>query len=248
MTCNSDFLHYQDELTDNGYKLICIHHAGGGASTFANWKKYLHGIAEVMPVQLPGRENRIDEPFLKDFDTSVELITNELAPYLVDRRFSLFGHSMGGIIAYEMAKRFEQMGLRPEKCFISSTLIDENMDIVPSEDLSDEDFYERVFAYGGISDSDELFQYPELKELFTRILRADFSFIENYRGNKTILKCPIEEFCGKSDPMECIEHMKDWKKYTESTLTCTEFEGGHFYFLDDCQEICRVISEKINLK
>lgn len=245
MRKKSDYIQYADELSEDGYKLICIHHAGGGASTFINWQENIRGNAEVIPIQLPGHENLIRYPFVQSVDEAVSKICDAVKDYIKSNNYSVFGHSMGGIIAFELAKRLESEGIYPDKCFISATKIEKDECLFNTEDMDDEKFSERVFAYGGIDESCELFQYPEYRALYMKIFRADFSIIDKYKYDGIKLRCPIEAFCGKDDPMENIEDMHSWEQYTESEVGYTLFDGGHFYFNENCSEICDVIVKKI---
>ena len=90
---STPYVKFQKKITKDGYKLICIPYAGGGASFYNGWQKYFQNI-EVIPIQLPGRENRMGEEFLLDCKEIAHKIVEEIAPYLDNENFSIFGHSM----------------------------------------------------------------------------------------------------------------------------------------------------------
>lgn len=115
MKPETKYIEYSGYITTNGYKLVCFPFAGGGASHYAKWNEHMPAI-EVLPVQLPGRENRIkDEPY-RNSEELTEKIVNEIAPYLQSGNFSVFGHSMGGVLAFEVVKKLEKRNLFPDIC------------------------------------------------------------------------------------------------------------------------------------
>ena len=101
-------------------RLFCFPYAGAGASVFRAWTGAFGPDIEVCPVQLPGRETRHHEPSLRSFNELVPAVAAGLEPWL-DRPFALFGHSLGGVVAYETARWLEAtLGRSPAHLFISA--------------------------------------------------------------------------------------------------------------------------------
>ncbi len=101
-----------------GLRLFCFAHAGGAASAFYPWGAGLED-ADIWAIQLPGREGRLTEPLLTDFTVLQERLAHELTPHL-DRPFAFFGHSMGAILAYEIARELRRRGLpTPARLYVS---------------------------------------------------------------------------------------------------------------------------------
>src|SRR2546423_15412499 len=88
-------------------RLFCFPYAGGGASVFRAWADSLPSSVEVRPVQLPGRETRFREPAFTRLPPLVEALAESLRPYL-DRPFAFFGHSLGALVAFELARRLHR--------------------------------------------------------------------------------------------------------------------------------------------
>src|SRR5205814_3761114 len=86
------------------FRLFCFPYAGGGSAIFHPWSRQIHRYIEVVPALLPGREHRLREPAYMRLESLVESLTREIVPYL-DRPFAFFGHSMGAIISFELARR-----------------------------------------------------------------------------------------------------------------------------------------------
>src|SRR5690349_236164 len=84
-------------------RLFCFAHAGGGASFFRGWAAGLPESVEVSPVQLPGRETRFREPPFTRLGQLTEALAEALRPHL-DRPFAFFGHSLGALVAFELAR------------------------------------------------------------------------------------------------------------------------------------------------
>lgn len=245
MELQTHFIRYEKGITEEGYKLICLPYAGGGASTFVKWQAAFGNRLEVLPVQLPGRENRVAEPLIQDFQEAVDQVYAALSPYVKDHNFSIFGHSMGGIIGFALARRFEEAGCYPDFCFISATSLEDKSLLTKSKDLDDDEFFQRVSDYGGIDTSSEILQYPEFKEIFLKTLRADFNLIESYPYEQGDLQCPIVGFCGTEDPMESPQVMESWKDHTASGAEFHTFPGGHFYFMEEPKPLCDTIARYI---
>ena len=239
--------HYFDKKTvsQEGYKLICLPYAGGGASYFNGLQKAMYGGIDVIAAQLPGRESRMAEKPLHSCRELAAAIADELSPHLKSGNFSVFGHSMGGIIGYELSCQLTEKGLCPDVCFISSTAIEEQVTQPPSLELDDDAFLERVAFFGGIDKDSEILKYPEFKSVYLNILRADFTVVESYVCGGKCLPCPIAALCGDSDPSETLDNMRKWEGYTSSHVIYRQFCGDHFYIEHSLDELCRFLVKTI---
>ena len=239
----SSYIKFAKKITSGTDKLICIPHAGGGASSYINWQNVFGEKIELLPIQLPGREDRAGEIPLRTAEEAAGKIADEVIPLIEGCRFCIFGHSMGGLIAFELAHQLEKRGYEPSCCFISATSIEEYIESEKSRYLSEEAFIERVKEYEALSS--ELLEYPEIMELYMRILRADFDIAEDYVPNDKRISCPVMAICGKDDPSENIENMHSWENYTSSGVEYAEFEGAHFYLDEHISEIAGLVYEKM---
>lgn len=248
MKPETSFIEYSGEITADGYKLVCFPFAGSGASHYAKWNEHLSSI-EVLPVQLPGRENRIkDEPYINSEELT-EKIVNEIEPYLQTGNFSIFGHSMGGILGFEVAKKLEKRNIFPDICFISGTSIEGYTEIKYADkktnDMNDDEFIQMVSQFGAIDENNLIFKYSEIREIYLKILRADFNVIESYEPTENKVICPIVAMCGNNDPSENIKRMCEWEKYTESEVSFIEYNGNHFYLDENLDKIGMDIKHKL---
>lgn len=85
-------------------RLLCIPFAGGGTVTFRRWAALLPPHIEAFAVQLPGREDRLREPALDDWQSMMDALIEAVAP-LPFLPTAIFGHSLGAVIALELGRR-----------------------------------------------------------------------------------------------------------------------------------------------
>src|SRR5437763_149373 len=90
-------------------RLFCFPYAGGGASIFHRWSRSLPQSVDVCAVQYPGREHRWKEPPVTRLSDLVQALRQALAPYM-DKPFVLYGHSMGGLVGFELARLLRKEG------------------------------------------------------------------------------------------------------------------------------------------
>lgn len=126
-------------------RLFCLPYAGGGASIFRTWSESLP-IVEICPIQLPGRERRIAEPPFDRLEPLLQSLTAAILPYL-DKPFALFGHSMGGLLAFELVRSLRcHQYPQPLHLFISGCRAPQLPVESPLHHLSDADFCKNSVA------------------------------------------------------------------------------------------------------
>lgn len=222
--------------------LFCIPHAGGGASSFRGWSDGLQPVAAVRAVQLPGREARIGEPCLADIDAALDDLRSAMAAAPCGP-FALFGHSLGGLLAFELAHRLQREGAPgPEVLIVSACRPPERVRVEhPFSHLPDKAFVDQVMTrYGGIP-------APILADAgFMRAIippmRADFSILERYVDrDRPPLACPIAVVVGRDDHVARPDDLHSWGARTTSEFSLDIIEGDHFYLQTRRREIAAVI-------
>lgn len=210
-------------------RLFCLPYAGGNASIFRAWGQRLPAEVEVMPVELPGRASRFREPPLRRVDEAVEKLEAALSP-LFDRPFAFFGHSMGALLAFELARRLRRTGgPEPVALFVSARRAPH---LPPEEDpvhgLPDGEFFERLRELNGTPE--EALQHPELMQMLLPLLRADFELNETYEfAPGEALACAVAAMGGLGDPEVTREHLEAWRQHTSGPFSLRMFAGDHFY-------------------
>ena len=239
---NMKLIKNTENISKEKITLFCLPFAGGGASAYNQWAKKMQGKVTVCPVQLPGREEQImEKPYI---DMSVMLDDlEEAVRKVVYGPYALWGHSMGGKIAYELEKRLEAAGYTAKCLFISGSRVPSIPEPNPIYHLPDEEFKRELGRFEGTPK--EVLENQELLDFFLPMLRADFTMDETYYDKAGIvLHTPIAAFGGEKDGEADESAILDWGKYTDNDFNYRIFPGGHFY-LRDCED--EVISEVMRL-
>lgn len=226
-------------------RLLCAPYAGGGASLFRSWPDRLPPDAEVLAVQLPGREKRLAEPPCTDLGYAVARIFRELLP-LLDRPLALFGYSMGTRIAYELARTMRlRAGTEPLHLFVAACSAPHVPESSPPRyDLPDDAFKEALQRLGGTPP--EVLENAELMDLFLPMIRADFALKEGYVHRPwPPLACPVTAYGGLGDAEAPEAAMRAWQASSRGRFRLRLFAGGHFFLHDRESELLEDISQTL---
>ena len=213
-------------------RLFCLPYAGGGAITYNRWQNRILEGVEVVRVQLPGRETRLREPLFTRLASLVDVLVDELIPW-INGPFMLYGHSMGALLAFELARRLRRRYSRlPAHLFVSGYQAPQLPPVEPPfSHLPEAEFIDRVRQYGGLPDL--IAQNEELLEIFLPILRADFEMTETYfYKEEDPFEFPLTAFGGMNDPKMNRERILPWSAHTSRRFDAHFFPGGHFFLMD----------------
>jgi surfactin synthase thioesterase subunit len=211
-------------------RLFCFPYAGVGASVYRLWPAGLPPALEVCPVQLPGRESRLREAPVANIDALVDALLPALLPHL-DRPFAFFGHSMGAVLAVEVARKLVNTGRASPAHLIVSGRRPPHMPATEPDFhmLPDAQFIAEIERrYRGIPQ--EVMQQQELLQLLLPCLRADITALETHLPpRKPPLPCPISAFGGTDDRLTPREHLEAWQDETTAAFQLRTYRGDHFY-------------------
>ncbi|QRK92778.1 thioesterase [Saccharopolyspora erythraea] len=222
-------------------RLVCFPHAGGSASSYLQLSKELSSSLEVFAVQYPGRQDRRGEPGFASMTALAERIAEVITP-LLDRPFAFFGHSMGAIAAFEVARLLEARGGGTPRALFASgrraptTSRDESVHKRDDKGLIDE-----IRQLSG-TDS-RLFDDEEIVQMILPSLRSDYTAIETYEYRPgPDVSCPIVALAADADPRVTIEEAQQWKQHTADVFHLETFRGGHFYLNDQVPQVARTVT------
>lgn len=211
-------------------RLFIFPYAGGGPAAFSKWALALPENIETRIVHYPGRGSRFTETPINKLDILVESIFQAIQP-LLDKPFALFGHSLGGLVAYELSHSLcRNEGPRPNILFISACGAPQLSEPYPPiHTYPDPEFVKALREFNGTPS--EIVNNPELMELLLPTLRADFEAVERYHYNSRDLplECPIVAFGGLDDPRVSRERLEGWGSHTETDFKSQYFPGDHFF-------------------
>ncbi|MGE5632422.1 MAG: thioesterase II family protein [Caulobacteraceae bacterium] len=232
---------------NTGIRLFCIPYAGGSASVYFVWKKYLDTNIEIYPIELSGRGRRMNVPLYNDMNDAVndiyELIKNDLD----DKPYAIFGHSMGCYLAFELYYKIMESNHQSAKhVFFSGRA-------APGDDsgkkyshlLPDNEFIREVYSLGGMAE--EFLKNKILKDVFLPILRADYKMIETYEytEKKSKICCSISVLTGTRDKLTKGANISKWSTFTNNKCYFYEFDGGHFFINSCLSAVVSIVNQRL---
>lgn len=209
-------------------RLFFFPYAGGGPAAFSAWCGALPKNIEGRIAHYPGRGSRFDEPLINEIPQLVEQLARAIEPFL-EKPFSFFGHSLGGLIAFELARHLRRRDHLPDSLFVSACAAPHLPRVRPRiHRLPDAEFIAELKRMNGIPS--ELIQNEEAMSMLLPIVRADLQAFENYvHIPEEPLPCPITVFGGSNDPRVNRKEIEAWSLHTASVFQAVFFPGGHFF-------------------
>lgn len=236
---------YRQPRPDARLRLFCFHYAGGGASIFRAWAGKLPQSIEVCPVQLPGRESRLAEPPMTRLTLLTEEVASAISPYLT-LPFALFGHSMGAIIAFELARYLRRYARStPSHLFISAHRAPQLPYRDPlSSTMPEDEIKENLRRLNGTRQG--VLANSELMDLMLPILRADLQLGETYRfTDEEPLASPISVLGGRQDAEISYDDLLAWQMHTCGAWSIRLFEGDHFFLHSAEDELLPLLAREL---
>lgn len=210
-------------------RLFCLPYAGGGASAYRAWAGLLPAEIELCAIQLPGREQRIGEAAYTAMPELVAALAEQLAPWVADLPYALFGHSLGALVAYELGQALRDTGTCPHHLFVSASPPPPGAgQRRPIHTLPDAQFIDELRRLKGTPE--EVLQHRELMELLLPVLRADFSLLDTYSPRqRPPLPCAIAAFAGAADQEIPADVVQGWQEHTAAAFRLRVVPGDHFF-------------------
>ncbi|KAB8143140.1 thioesterase [Chloroflexia bacterium SDU3-3] len=225
-------------------RLFCFSYAGGGASVFRTWPEALPPDVELCAIQLPGRESRIGQPAFTRIGPLLAAVAAAIEPYL-DRPFAFYGHSMGALVSFELARQLRRAsGRLPLQLYLAAYraphLPNPNFKIyhLPSE------VFKVVLRAEGTAEM--ILQNEELMKVMLPTLRADFELCDTYEHRtEPPLECPLAIFGGLDDVRISTADLEEWPRHAGAGCSLTMLPGGHFFLHSAQAQLCGAIADSL---
>lgn len=229
-------------------RLFCFPYAGGATYAYSGWDALLPREIEVCPVELPGRAGRMREPAARRIRPLVESMGAALLPWL-DRPFAFYGHSMGALISFELARELRRSyQVQPVHMFVSSCLAPQSRRRREkiTYNLPEAEFIKEVRGFNGIPK--ELLEHSEeLMQLTMPLLRADFEACQTYEYlAEPSLKCPLTVVGGWQDKGLNHSDLEEWCEQTTAACTVRMVSGDHLFINTSRTWILRLLAEELS--
>jgi medium-chain acyl-[acyl-carrier-protein] hydrolase len=226
-------------------RLFCFPYSGAAASIYYPWSAVLPNIIEVCPIQYPGHGTRVGEPLISNLPDLAQQTYQALKPYL-DKPFAFFGHSMGALASFELARYlFNTDNPTPVYLFVSGHNAPQFPDKADQiHNLPEQEFVDRLRKFNGTPE--DVLQNEELRELILPILRTDFMISETYDYQPMLpLGCPICACGGLQDDYTTREGLAAWQEQTSAACSVRMFPGDHFYLNESRMMLLQVIAREL---
>jgi|ERR1700722_2655788 len=230
--------------------LLCFSGAGGNEPVFYDWRRQAPPWLALKSVVLPGHPGRFREKPAIDLVALASMLVEEFSDTL-DYPYALFGHSMGAILAFEVARFAQRQGRPATHLFVSACAAPHLPRRVPLWDnLPDLMLQQRIAKHSTAGPNHV--KTPELMELLLPIFRADVRLCETYKYKESSrLQCPIVAYAGTSDPSVTHEAIRAWCRHSSGLFNRALLPGDHHYLerhrefvIDD---LCRRLATFVNL-
>lgn len=223
--------------------LYIFPHAGGSAGSYAPFARAFSIDIKRVAVQYPGRTGQHDVPDIASVPALADDICKMLTPANApDARIAFFGHSMGGLVAFEVARKFEEMGKSIAALFISASPAPGHGGYQHLHQSSDEDLLKMVTEMTGASAQ---FLGERFGATILRTLRNYGAITEYKCPPGTTVSCPIYAYAAADDNIINYDSVAAWAAFTASEFAVSVVAGGHFYVTEDARELVENIEQRI---
>ncbi|MBN9384019.1 MAG: thioesterase [Chitinophagaceae bacterium] len=227
-------------------KLFCLPFAGGSKYSYRLYEEYRFPNLKFIPLDYPGRGALVREPFADSIHSLVNDLYRRIKDELDSGSYAIYGHSMGGVIAYLLTKKIISNGHNPPlHLFITGTpgpgsCLGERKNY---HLLNKTEFLDKVRELEGLPK--EFFENKDLLDYFEPILRADFTINEKYVYEaEEPLPVLFTVITGTEEDLTSEEVLL-WQRCSALEVDFRRMEGSHFFIFNHARSIVQLMWDKL---
>lgn len=231
---------------DAAVRLVCVPFAGGSATVYRDLARHVPSSVQAMPLELPGRGARFHEPAETTMAGLVDRLVADLRP-LADRPLALLGHSLGGRVVFELARRLPVVHV-----FATAAAAPSTPRTPVALGLSDAALLDVLRRLEGTPP--EFFAMPELVELFLPVVRADFTLLDRYHEPAAALAraserigAPLTVVRGLRDPNVSSADVAAWRGHAAGAFRVDELDAGHFFLGSHAADVAALVARDLGV-
>jgi len=231
---------------DSKLRLFCFPYAGGNANVFFSWAKYLPDHVDLFALESPGRGPRFSEKPIGCLKTMVQILRQEIRSFC-DLPYIFVGHSLGALLAFELGRALQNSGDKNLKHIVLSAKRAPHLPKIkePIHQLPQKEFIKKLEKFNFTPH--EILQNHELMEIFSPMLKADFSLNETHKFENTIkLRTELTIFWGNKDKIVPFEDTLAWKNLIDGKVNLVTFNDGHFFISNQEEKFLTEINKIIH--
>lgn len=219
--------------------VYCVPHAGGTERAFVRWRRDMPEDLRIVPLRISGKGLRSREPRQPD---PAEVAADLAAQIDPDQEYVLFGHSLGGLLAYETTRHLCARDAPAPRCLVVAGTRPphhiEPHDYATLTELDDDPLLDALAEHNAIPAG---LRTSPMRRLFVPVLRADLALVSRYTVDTRLAPLPVElrVWYGDADSGTPREVMAQWDEYSTKTTRLVAFAGGHFFPHDDLDAVAR---------
>ncbi|WP_227984340.1 thioesterase II family protein [Nocardia spumae] len=226
--------------------LVICPHAGGGASTYRPFSKQLRENFDVVVLQYPGRQDRAREVAPQTLPEFAAGAFDEFirSPFHRGEPITVFGHSMGSIVAFEFARLAEAAGVPVRLLAVSGAVAPSRVADMPNHPTEDEQLLDHLVGLQGTGA--DVLGNRDLMTMALPVLKADYAAFDRYSCARDVrVRAPIQAMGGSDDDFVTMGELYGWQRHTTGDLAVEMFDGGHFYLHDQVEGIAELLAAEL---
>lgn len=227
-------------------RLFLLHHAGGSHLAFRQWHRFFPADWEICLIEAPGRGHLLDQEPYRDARELAAALAGELIGWM-QLPYAVFGHSMGGLIGYELALAMCADRLPPPIWLGISGRAPEMLRGPQRHRMPTGQLQDTMLELGGTPV--EVVRDRDLWTMIEPMLRADCEAAETWapKPDTPRVPVPISSFGGSCDVLAGESELESWSRLTDRFFGSHVYQGGHFYFTADPARLINDMTVDIRL-